>query len=549
MIETLSILSTLITRFPAQLASITLTPPPVATFTPLLAHPRPVVRKRAIVTLSQFVPHAEQPSFDDLLNGTILPGLRSDPSSSSTLEQQRTIIQLVTAIAKLSPGRLINSIDSIAPSILKACAKEDDELREYALQALEVIVLRCPSEVSPFLGQIVQTGTKLIKYDPNYAGDDDEDTEMDDLEDEDDEDNVNYSDDEDTSYKIRRSATKLLAALIETRPEMLSSLYKDVSPVLIQRFGDREEAVRLEVWATYGTLLNQTKVYGGLPQSSEFADSPGVGGKRKRTPSMQDGMDVESPESPAVLLKAQTPSLAKALLSQMRSAKTPSTVLQAAFNLLNNLVDVLPGSLTANAEPIASSAQSVLKQPLTTSSVTLHTTCLNFLTSFFSSHPASVFSSTSNLVPALLKHLNERHPRVITATFRTFSALLNMLRPVDASAHSDWVSSVYDSSVVRLSNPSTDAEVRQRAEVCMGDLWVNAADIVKSKGGKEWDAMCRTSGSVENAVRVVTTVAKEVDVGDAWLTGCVDWLLGVLKKSGKAGKGDAFTCLEVLLRK
>lgn len=56
-----------------------------------------------------------------------------------------------------------------------------------------------------------------------------------------------YSDDEDTSYKIRRSATKLLAGIISTRPELLGSIYKDVSPVLISRFGDREETVRLEV--------------------------------------------------------------------------------------------------------------------------------------------------------------------------------------------------------------------------------------------------------------------------------------------------------------
>ncbi|KAH7874071.1 uncharacterized protein C8R40DRAFT_1196269, partial [Lentinula edodes] len=78
-----------------------------------------------------------------------------------------------------------------------------------------------------------------------------------------------YSDDEDTSYKIRRSATKLLAALIGTRPEMLSTIYRDVSPVLILRFGDREETVKLEVWSTYGLLLSQTAVYGGLSQSKE----------------------------------------------------------------------------------------------------------------------------------------------------------------------------------------------------------------------------------------------------------------------------------------
>jgi cullin-associated NEDD8-dissociated protein 1 len=65
-------------------------------------------------------------------------------------------------------------------------------------KALESIVLRMPSEVAPFLGTIIQVGTKFIKFDPvskrvsshsalciglnvikNYAGGgDDEDEEM-----------------------------------------------------------------------------------------------------------------------------------------------------------------------------------------------------------------------------------------------------------------------------------------------------------------------------------------------------------------------------------
>ena len=79
-----------------------------------------------------------------------------------------------------------------------------------------------------------------------------------------------YSDDEHTSYKIRRSATKLLAAIIATRPEILVNLLRVVSPVLITRFGDREETVKLEVWATYVTLLTQVRVYGGAPSSRDL---------------------------------------------------------------------------------------------------------------------------------------------------------------------------------------------------------------------------------------------------------------------------------------
>lgn len=159
--------------------------------------------------------------------------------------------------------------------MLEASNKEDDELRKYALQTLEVFVLRCPTDVIPFLGQIVQTGTRLIKYDPNYAWDNDEDEEMADAH-VDDEDNDElgdaYSDDEETSYRIRRSATKRLLPLIETRSELLTTFYKDISPVLVQPFGDREQTGCLDVWVAYGALLTQTKHYGG--GNSARAGSP-----------------------------------------------------------------------------------------------------------------------------------------------------------------------------------------------------------------------------------------------------------------------------------
>lgn len=378
---------------------------------------------------------------------------------------------------------------------------------------------------------------------------------MADAEDDDEDDDLDgYSDDEDTSYKIRRSAAKVLAAIIETRPELLSVLYRDVSPVLISRFGDREETVKLEVWATYRSLLNQTRVYGGLNSRA----SPGVG-KRKRgsadeddeyADAKMDGMDVEG--SPYSLLKAQVPGLAKSLLAQLktRNNKTSPNILQSGFALLLALVSVLPGSLSQFVSQIATTSSSVLSQTPNTSTLALQTTCLSFLALFFSSHASASFNSAlPQLTPPLLRNVAERHPRVAAEAFRAFSALLNSLRPVPASEE-PWVLAVYNESIKRLRSADTDADVRACAETCMGDLWVCATDTIRTKGdGREWDAMCRTTGRMEGPVAVVARVAREVDVGDAWVNGSVEWLLGVLKRSGKSGKTDIFTCLDVLLRR
>ncbi|KAF7297547.1 Cullin-associated nedd8-dissociated protein 1 [Mycena kentingensis (nom. inval.)] len=535
LVETLAILSILISRFPAHLSSATLAPQPLVVLPPLLTHARPVVRKRAIVTLAQFVPISQGHLFTDLLSTHVFPFL----ASNANLEKQRTTVHLVAAVARTAPTQIAPVLAEIVPGVIKAVQRDDDELREGSLQALEALVLRCPTEITSYLPQIIQAGVQFIKHDPNYAGDDEDEEMADADDDEEDAELDEYSDDEDTSYKIRRAATKLLAAVVGTRPELLSALYKDVSPVLISRFGDREETVRLEIWATYIVLINQTSVYGGHPQTRDESTL-----KRKRDDAT---MDVE--EGPYSLLRAQVPAMSKALLNQLKSSKTPPATLQAGFNVLQTLLNVLPGSLGSQVPAIIATSKSILSQSPSTTTSTLHLTCLSFLATFFASHsPPTFATSLSNLTPALLRSLGERHPRIASETFRVFSALLNAVKPIKGG--NEWPEAVYEQSVARLTAHDTDTEVRACAETCIGDLWVCATDVVRTRDRREWEAICRSGAKTEGAVKVVTRVAKEVPgaLGDGWVNGCVEWAMGLLKRGGRAGKMEVFQGLEVLLR-
>jgi cullin-associated NEDD8-dissociated protein 1 len=111
----------------------------------------------------------------------------------------------------------------------------------------------------------------------------------------------------------------------------------------------------------------------------------------------------------------------------------------------------------------------------------------------------------------------------------------------------DWVESVYNEAIARLSNHSTDAEVRSCAEDIVGDLWINAPDTVLAKGGQEWEYVRRTTGRTDGAVKVVTRVAREADVARQWIDGCVAWATKLLTKNGRTGKAEVFECLTVLL--
>ena len=108
-------------------------------------------------------------------------------------------------------------------------------------------------------------------------------------EEDDDFDDEEYSDDEDDSWKIRRSAAKLLQSIFGTRLELLLDFYDNAAGVLISRFGERQESVRVEILTAFEVLLNQTAV----ARAAELAS--GGRNKRKRSQDMdQDSLQDDS---------------------------------------------------------------------------------------------------------------------------------------------------------------------------------------------------------------------------------------------------------------
>jgi len=121
-----------------------------------------------------------------------------------SVDKQRTIVQLVAAITRQSPHHISPILNKIVPGILRAVQKDDEELREGGLQALEALALRLPAEITFYLVEIIQAGLQLMKFDPvsptplysehqfncteNYAADDNEDQEIADANDAGDED-------------------------------------------------------------------------------------------------------------------------------------------------------------------------------------------------------------------------------------------------------------------------------------------------------------------------------------------------------------------------
>ena len=201
------------------------------------------------------------------------PLLPQSPSSKGgesgkNVADTRTLIQTIGTISRTVGYRLGRHIERLVPLFLRICGDPDDEalhtdaaneLRETSFPGLESFVLRCPREVLPCLFDIVQTSLDFLKYDPNYSYDEEEseeDMETSDAEDDDEyEDYIGSDEDDDTSWKVRKAAVKVIYAAIKSRPDLQTKFYESCADELISRFREREDNVRVDVLACFTSVL------------------------------------------------------------------------------------------------------------------------------------------------------------------------------------------------------------------------------------------------------------------------------------------------------
>lgn len=196
-LETLDILSDLFARFrPLVLAQPALQKEALRVLISLIADGRVAVKKKAISTIGALVPSSGPRIFSSLAN-TLLDALKDGGTHADV---GRTYIALVGTLAKSSPARVGGVLKEVMPSIIDVCKADEDEAegaeeaREVGLQVrlssshlspsgrmlnssqlgrrqtLETLMLRCPTEITPFINQILQVSTNLVSYDPVRAG-------------------------------------------------------------------------------------------------------------------------------------------------------------------------------------------------------------------------------------------------------------------------------------------------------------------------------------------------------------------------------------------
>ncbi|XP_020728204.2 cullin-associated NEDD8-dissociated protein 2 isoform X1 [Odocoileus virginianus] len=447
-LEALDILSDMLSRLGAPLGAFHASL--LHCLLPQLSSPRLAVRKRAVGALGHLAAACSTDLFVELADHLLdrLPGPRA-PASPAAI---RTLIQCLGSIGRQAGHRLGAHLDRLVPLVEEFCNLDDDELRESCLQAFEAFLRKCPKEMGPHVPNVTSLCLQYVKHDPNYNYDSDEDEEQMETEDSEfseQESEEEYSDDDDMSWKVRRAAAKCLAALIDSRPDLLPDFHCALAPALIHRFKEREENVKADVFGAYIVLLRQTRPPKGWLEVME---------------------EPTQTSSNLQMLRGQVPLVMKALQRQLKDRSARAR--QGCFSLLTELAGVLPGSLAEHMPVLV--AGIVFSLADRSSSSTIRMDALAFLQGLLGTEPAEAFQPhLPTLLPPVMACVADPFYKIAAEALLVLQELVRALWPLDAPRRLDpepYVGEMSAATLARLRATDLDQEVKERAISCMGHL-------------------------------------------------------------------------------
>jgi cullin-associated NEDD8-dissociated protein 1 len=561
-----------------------------------------VVKKRAVVAVSMLAHYLLDDMLSIFMNRAITV-LRQPKLSSVT---RRLYITILGSMARSIPHRFGRYLPSVVPFVMQALSDEElqeqleeinegsgdsglefNEIREAALVALDAFLASCPTQMRPFTDEAISSCLRYLKFDPNYAMDEDEemedeeDDDIDGFEDDDEfEADAGFDDDDDASWKVRRCAAKALYTLISTRSsgDLLDNgvLYTQAAPALVKRFDEREENVRLEVLSALSLLVRKTGE-GIIPEfsidnfQSEYLNQLPQSRKRRRqssggaassftmtSASGFSGTGLTSPilekapaSGPRADLSKLTPSIVKGATKLLKGKLIPTK--QATINLLDDMVVVQRGGLAEYFDQIigpiieairsssastSSAALSVTGGNASATPSTLRMAALRLTSDIAKHHSSTVLQPhLTSLVAGVVTVVQDRFYKISGEAIQTAEEVVKAITPPrsqkSAQKYKTELQKLYDVIVERASASDADAEVRNKAIHALGILLSRTSgtegssllSAEKRKAGLDQLAS-RLKGETTRlaAVRAIDTVAA-LSSGSIELD--AEWIRGV----------------------
>ncbi|KAF2264841.1 TIP120-domain-containing protein [Lojkania enalia] len=533
-----------------------------------------------------------------------------------TRSKRKLYITILGSMARSVPRKFGPYLKTLSPFVLSALSAQEldedmetsddegerdpeiDEVLEAALIALEGFLAACSQDMRLYTEEVIEAGTRLLKYDPNLAQDDDDDAmesdEEDALEDEDFEEEIGFDDDEDASWKVRRCAAKVLYTLISTRSngDLLDdgTLYSRVAPALIARFKEREENVRLEVLAALSNLVRKTgdglTMLKFASEQSQGSMGPPPSRKRRRGGSDASMFDIHAssslslgyaspapaatpPVGPRASLAKLSPDIVRGVSQLLKQSNCAPTTKQASIILIKDIVLTQQGGLqdylSQLADPIIDAAKASSGHVTSSASATANTVriqALQLIGAIADTHSsAAIQPYLPKIIPALLSGARDKYSKLsieaLTATEHVIKALTPPRSASSGSQNQQHLEQLYDALVNRISANDADLEVRHIAIRVLGLFLGRSSGTTGLISPRN-----RTSGlellsdRLKNeltrlaSVRAIETVAAhtkgENELSSQWVRSVALELGAQLRKASRALRGASLSALRTL---
>lgn len=579
-----------------------------------------VIKKKAVGAISALAVYLSDRSLGTLVSDTI----ESFRSSQLTQPKRRLLITMVGSLSRSVPQRLGPHLKTLAPLVLSALSEQEyedaigelaedgapdteiEEVREASLVALEGFLASCSNDMRPLTNESIDAALRYVVYDPNTAsdeddeemggtrGEDDEDAELngpDDYE-EDFEADGGMSDDDDASWKIRRCAVKALYAIISTRSngDLLDNgtLYDKIAPVLVSRFKEREENVRLEVLATLASLIRKTGegVALNIPtvdQEIDFtADLVSRSRKRRRinsdAGSLPSSMGLASPAAspspvsgPIADLAQLSPAIVRGIAKLLKQTSIPTK--QSSITLLRDLVLVQSGGLSDNlskiVEPLmdavkasgSGSASSSVGGAAAATGSKMRIETLQLVGAICDTHSSKVIAPyIAKFVPSIIVAVRDKNYKVSGEALLAIESIIKVSTPPRSAGPEQQrqlnLGSIFDVVLNRAVATDADLEVRQRAIHALGILLARTSGSSNAKLLTA-DNRAKALGVLHDRLKNETTRVSAVKAADLVAALAVDqsdlqpsWVRDVtlelgaqLRKADRRLRGASLTAL------
>lgn len=427
-----------------------------------------MITKRAIQCLGALSVSCDNRLFDTITTDSI-----SKLQAKKPIAEIRTSVQIIWMIAKKSGHRLTTYVDIIAPLLLQFNLSEDyeddDELREHCFQTLSSFCFYCKQEMLPFGDDLANCAKELAKYDPNYFDDDDETDDnqksemIEDDEDIDEEfdDDGDYSDDDDSSWKVRRAAMRCIISTMTAGLLPREKVFAMFGPFLITRFKEREEFVKLEVFAAFSKLLTF------VPTADQsMTDGRNITGSHlhgEDAMAVDASNDKKSELSPLLSRGSQT---FRNLKKEMRNKSLK--VRYRAMTIVRELLHALP----IMSVPIVGEVIPEIVRGLEDSNTAIKIEALKLLKAVVNfGGTKALYDHVEKVVPRILAAAHDRYYRVTSECLRCLGDMLMAFgssSPECKQKFSPFVKDIHDAAVYRTTAQDQDSEVKEAALQCLG---------------------------------------------------------------------------------